>query len=661
MTKQVTVGLHFFYIVALLTFTNIPAHAAVGVEAFFKTPQINSMALRPDGKAVLILNDHDQGQQLTLRELARTEEKLLFSPSIYGGADARIGSMGWLDNRYVAIQFIQPKAGIADLIDSKISRRLLILDTQVPLGAATQILSVKTPGWLVGTQSNTSGELLYAQSGPQSRVYRIRIDLLQPDKAPLSKSNKIDGGQFVASNQLIQVDGYATRWLRNNQGEFSAVLHFTQRDTLTLSQLQPDAKVTAIFSWNLYKAEKTDRQDAAQNLTRFLPLALGPNTGEFYCLDRDEAESKSLYLVNYAAKTYRLVYETNAFKIVDLTFSPDGKLIGVQTLNNERIVMEPISGEASSPQQDSGLRLTLDASADSRQLLIYEEAHNQPGQFLLETKAPITRKLIGEKYPWLSGKLSSQQIEAVVNVEGLQIPYLLNLPSTIQKAPLIVMPHGGPLGVFDSPYYDQLTQLFVSQGYAVLRVNFRGSGGRSQQLREAGQKQWGKLMLTDIHTATLAALARNEIDNTRVCLFGISYGGYAASMLLIKHPETYRCGVAIAGVYDVNLHLQSPHFSEKEHQWFKENVGDYQTEYESLKRISPVFNAAKLQKPLLLIHGTKDEIVDLEHSSRFKLALDQADKSTELIAVEGLGHSFNSTADAIKVFTPSLTFLKENL
>mgnify|MGYP001627406694 CR=1 FL=1 len=252
-------------------------------------------------------------------------------------------------------------------------------------------------------------------------------------------------------------------------------------------------------------------------------------------------------------------------------------------------------------------------------------------------------------------------MEGSVTVEGLQIPYLLNLPSSAQKVPLIVMPHGGPIGIFDSPYYDQLTQFFVAQGYGVLRVNFRGSSGRSQALRDAGKKQWGKLMLTDIYTATLAATARDDIDNKRVCLFGISYGGYATSMLLINHPDTYKCGVAVAGVYDLNLHLQSAHFGEKDYQWFTENVGDYEREYDELKQLSPVFNAAKLQKPLLLVHGSRDEVVDLEHASRFKYTLDQTSKPAELVTVDGLGHSFASTNDAVKVLTPSLDFLKKNL
>ena len=88
------------------------------------------------------------------------------------------------------------------------------------------------------------------------------------------------------------------------------------------------------------------------------------------------------------------------------------------------------------------------------------------------------------------------------------------------------MPHGGPFGIFDDQYFDLPTQYFVHNGYAVLRVNFRGSGGYSEEFIDAGKKEFGGKMLTDIIAVTNAVTQRLDVNGDKVCASGGSYGGY---------------------------------------------------------------------------------------------------------------------------------------
>ncbi|ARU28207.1 S9 family peptidase [Cellvibrio sp. PSBB006] len=654
----------FSAILGMCLVISLPSYSDVSIEQIFRPPLITTMVIRPDGKAILSLKEENHIRYLSLTSIPQGDEKRLFTPSEYGSDKSMVGGIVWLDNRYFAINFFEPKAGIADLMDTKTSRRLLIVDSLAPVGSKEQVLNVKTPGWLVDTLPAVDGEFLYAKSGIQSRIYKLKVDLLTPDKKALSKSDKIDGGQFVAENQIIQVDGYATRWFSKKGGGFKSVLHFTEPYVLSLTEFGPDGKHEQAFSWRLLELDKDKSKDGTdKSIENYLPLALGPADSEYYCLDRLEDESKSLYRVNFKTKSQTLIYETSAFKIVDLVFSPDHQLIGVQVLKNERLSFEPLAQQAVTADTTIGenLVLTAGSSADANKKLVYEESHNQPGQYWLETQSPKQRTLMGDRYPWLVNQLKSKQVEGSLNVEGIDIPYLLNLPVSSTKVPLIVMPHGGPIGIFDSPYFDHYTQLFSARGYAVLRVNFRGSGGRSKQLREAGKKEWGDLILKDIYEATRTVIQRADVDQSRVCLFGISYGGYASSMLLIKHPDVYQCAVAVAGVYDLNLHLQSAQLSEQQDQWSKEYIGDYRTEYDALKLISPAFLADKLQRPLLLLHGDQDEVVDIEQSARFKFSLDKANKKAEFIRLEKMGHSVTSSEEAERLLSPSLEFLHANL
>lgn len=655
---------------SLLLTASLTSRANLEYADIFSEPNISQAELRPDGKAIVLLKEKDKKQSLTLKSLADGKESLLFSPSEYGGEKTVASQIVWLNNQYLAIQFIEPKAGIADLVNTKISRRLLILNTQAAVGSLEQVLSVRTSGWLADVLPTSDGEFLYAKSGMQSRIYKIQAKALNPDKAVLGKADKIDGGQFIASNQLIEVEGYATKWFSNSAGGFKAVLHYAEPYVLSLTEFGSDNKHEKVFSWKLLEEEtknkknkngKNETEEATQSIDQFLPLAAAKNASEYYCLDMKETDSKSLYLVNFKNKTFKPIYETSAFKIVDLVFSPDNQLIGVQVLKDQRLVFEALSQKSNDINSSSSkLTINLGTSLSTKEKLVYEESFNQPGQFWLETNNK-PRQLIGEQFPGLAKKLRSTQFEGATEIEGLKIPYILNMPDTKTSSPLIVMPHGGPIGVFDSPYFDQFTQYLNAQGYAVLRINFRGSSGISKEFKEAGKKQWGGLILKDIHQTALEILKRSDIDKNRVCIFGLSYGGYAASMLLIQHPETYKCAVAVAGVYDLNLHLQSAQISDEQAAWFKDYVGDYLTEYDVNKSISPVYMANQLKNPLLLIHGNKDLVVDIEQSARMKLSLDKAQKKVDFIILDKEGHSISSVESAKKLFDPAMAFIKSNI
>lgn len=657
---KISIWVSFFLWLTLSPLT----YASTLIDNFFSPPLIYSMALRPDGKAVLMLKEEKGIQYLSIRILDDNTEKKLFIPSEYGDKKSVIKQFVWLDNQYFAVDFIEPKTGIADLMETKISQRLLIVNSYAEPGSMAQVLGVKTSGWLVNPKASDKDEFFYAKSGAQSHIYKLRASLLKPERALLGKSDLIDGGQFIASNKIAQVEGYATRWFFNNDGNVKAVLYFTEPYILALTELKEGKKQEKLFSWTLINKSEKNTESNEKSIEKYIPIALGPSDGQFYCIDRDDKEIKSLYLVNFKEKTQELVYETANFDIVDLVFADNHKLIGVKILKNERVFIEPISSEISFNsynEKNEKFILKLSESFDSNKKLIYEESYNQSGQFWLETQSPYSRVLLGEKFPQLNNQLKSQQYEGEITVDKLNIPFILNLPGLATKAPLIVMPHGGPIGVFDTPYFDRYTQLFNAYGYAVLRVNFRGSSGRSKEHRDAGKKEWGGLMLKDIHQVTEHAVKTFDIDKNRVCLFGSSYGGYAAVMLLIKHPDMYKCAVAIAGVYDVNLELQSPQLTLQQREWLKEYVGDFEKEYDFLKTISPVYLAEQLQRPILLLHGDKDTVVDIEQSSRLKMSLDNNDKAVSFIVLKNAGHSIESVEDAKKLLIPSLDFLHSNL
>src|SRR5207244_12905956 len=116
--------------------------------------------------------------------------------------------------------------------------------------------------------------------------------------------------------------------------------------------------------------------------------------------------------------------------------------------------------------------------------------------------------------------------------------------------PLIVMPHGGPQ-VRDSSDYDAWSQYLATRGYLVFQPNFRGSGGYGVDWRHAGEGQWGARMQDDVTDGVKALIASGQADPNRICVFGASYGGYAALIGGAQNPELYKCVVSWAGISDL--------------------------------------------------------------------------------------------------------------
>src|SRR5260370_14629043 len=115
------------------------------------------------------------------------------------------------------------------------------------------------------------------------------------------------------------------------------------------------------------------------------------------------------------------------------------------------------------------------------------------------------------------------------------------------------MPHGGPHFIRDDWGFDPEAQFFASQGFAVLRVNYRGSGGYGRRYQESGYGKWGNRIIDDILEATRLVIKKGMVDSSRLCIYGASFGGYAPPQSSVRAPSLFPCAIGYAGVYDLTL------------------------------------------------------------------------------------------------------------
>jgi dipeptidyl aminopeptidase/acylaminoacyl peptidase len=228
--------------------------------------------------------------------------------------------------------------------------------------------------------------------------------------------------------------------------------------------------------------------------------------------------------------------------------------------------------------------------------------------------------------------------------DGLALTAYLTRPAnTAGKRPLIVMPHGGP-ELRDTYDYDQLVQVMAAEGWMVLQVNFRGSSGYGRAFVEAGNKRWGDLMQNDIEDALKKVVERGDVDESRLAICGMSYGGYAALMGAVKTPDRYRAAVSIAGVSHLPLMLS---YERKAHGWdsltytyWSETIGDPSKDRAALLAASPATRAGEIKASILLMHGELDGIVPAEQSRTMRDALQNARKKVDYVEAPAEGHPY---------------------
>jgi dipeptidyl aminopeptidase/acylaminoacyl peptidase len=270
---------------------------------------------------------------------------------------------------------------------------------------------------------------------------------------------------------------------------------------------------------------------------------------------------------------------------------------------------------------------------------------------------------LAEIAPWLhEGDLAEMKPITYQARDGLTIHGYLTLPQGGGKnLPLIVNPHGGPWAR-DAWGYRPEVQFFANRGYAVLQMNFRGSTGYGRTFWEAGFKQWGKKMQDDVTDGVRYAITQGIADPKRICIYGVSYGGYCALAGLAFTPDLYACGVDYVGVSNLFTFLTTiPPYWKPRLDMFYEMVGNPETDKELLAETSPVMHADNIRAPLLIAQGAQDPRVNIDESDQMVAALKKHDIEVEYLVKENEGHGFANEENRFEFYEAMEKFLEKHL
>jgi len=379
----------------------------------------------------------------------------------------------------------------------------------------------------------------------------------------------------------------------------------------------------------------------------FNPIAF-INTETMLVISDKDTDKQALYQFDIPSKTLtNVLFEHETYDLVDADISKESNTPSSVSFYQHGRLTEHFF--AASQQKEAKI---ISASFPSKQFYITQHhrgtqqkilktfAADDPGTYYLYDYVSKKATLISKVYPGLSEYAMAKDTTFTVESQGkIKIEAILTQPIENSNQGLLIMPHGGPVGIRDNSNFNFKVQYFASRGFSVLRVNFRGSSGYGKDFAQQGVAQFGQAIEQDISAAFKQVQAKHKFK--RICTIGSSYGGYSAYMLAIHKPSDIDCVVATYGVYDIPLLFNESNAktSQRYRDFVAKTVGNVDSSHQQL---SPVYLAKQLQAPSLIIAGKEDLIAGFEHSHRMLFTLNKLGKDVESVFYQDTGHGHDT-------------------
>jgi len=222
--------------------------------------------------------------------------------------------------------------------------------------------------------------------------------------------------------------------------------------------------------------------------------------------------------------------------------------------------------------------------------------------------------------------------------------------------PVLMAPYGGPaMQSVTRGWIGRLVEAhwFAENGFAVVIADGRGTPGRGPAWEKTVHGDTLSAPLEDQVVALRAAAEHcPELDLSRVAIRGWSYGGTLAAAAVLRMPDVFHAAVAGGAPSDQRLY---------ETHWRERFLGHPDDEPERYDRSSLIGDAARLRRPLLLVHGLADDNVVAAHTLRMSAALLAAGRPHQVLPLSGAGHMPTDEAAMEGLLRHQLAFLREAL
>ncbi len=594
----------------------------------FSDPDRITPQTSPDGTRFAYIAPYDRVPNVWVRTIGLNDDRAVTSEQERG-----IIYFFWShDNRHLL--YLQDR-------DGNENWHLFAVDTESnEVRDLTPFEGVQTQ--IVGRSKRHPGEILVALNRRDLSVHDVyRLELLSG-----------------TLRRVVENPGHLSGWVFDSDFAVRAALAARPDGGFDLVVREHEgAEWRTVVSW-----------DMEDSLTSY-PVSCSATTDSLYLIDSRGSGTSRLVRLDLATKKVETIAYDKHYDVSRIMIHPDTKkvqAISFQRARNEWQAMD------SSTEQDF-VALARLAHGDfyvynrddaDRTWVVAYISDIFPVSFYAYKRNTGTAVFLFEHQPELRDyTLSEMKPISYEARDGLKIHGYLTLPPGKEPArlPLVLKVHSGPW-TRDVWEFDPEVQWMVNRGYACMQVNFRGSTGYGKDFVNAGDREWGNKMQNDLVDAINWAVAQGIADPSRIAIYGLSYGGYAALVGVASTPHLFCCAVDIMGPSDLVSFIRDmpAHWSTYRH-FFHRRVGNPEKDENFLQSRSPISMAYRIRTPLLVAHGTDDPRVQKGQSDRIVEAIRLNGVPCEYIVFDNEGHGLGNLANRRRCYAAVERFLARYL
>jgi len=617
---------------------------AKAAQDFGRLPHLSAPKVSPDGKYLATLTPVKGRHALIVMELETL--KLISVLSLDSEALGNVVEVGWYrwaSNDRLLVSVYAPTKRGANRVPT-IDSRLISLDVQsqnmkLLLRQSRSQVQAQSKDDVISYLPNDPDHILmaFAPEGGEPAVYKVNI---HTDKKKRISGNVMD----------------IWEWYADWEGNVRIGFGFVGRNKIKIvAKTTPDSgRFKQLIRANSYE-EST-----------YSILAFADET-RVYVSSTHGTGRRGIYILNLETEEFEeTVFQHEEVDLGGILFTPTGKALAISytTDHHHYYILDEEFGrkyrglKGVFPDQDI---VVSNVSNNARYWMIYAYQGHIPGSYYLFDSETNELSPIGHAYAQLKDyELSPVEAISYRARDGVKINGYLTLPAGEKREglPFVILPHGGP-HLRDTNHFDYWVQYLAHLGVGVIQPNFRGSSGYGAAFKAAGYGEWGRAMQDDVTDATQWVIDQGFADPDRICIAGGSYGGYAALMGVIQHPDLYRCAISLNGVTDMPRLVkdQKKYVGGTYHlQAIKPSDDDT-----SLRDISPRHNADKISDPVLIVQGDIDRAVIAYHGSRMQKSLKKAKVEHKFIEQDDGDHSLSYQPNRMEFLEEMGLFLTEHL
>lgn len=633
------------------------AHAAdekLPIESFFKLPEYADMQLSPDGQHIAALSPVNGHQNLVIIDVKTRKAK-----AITALEDRDVVLVEWINNKRLTYytgrlgeRDVQQRGGGYFAIDADGTAPRLIsegLDEQTSAGMRATFRGLGLVRRLPGDTDDIIVEETIYSSGQQPKSGTLyRLDTRTGRKTDISLPKPATGD---SEGWVVDARGVARVFETSSADGDTAIYYRAGADA-------PWRKIDE-FNVNTRNRAWSPRAVARDDKTLYVASRQGRDKYAIYRFDPETGKLSEPLAEHPRADLTTLVRDRR--DVVGVRYNAGYP--GVAWFDETLAKVQAIADKAFPDNRNE-----LNWSSDVGTVLIHSLSDVMPGSFYLYDVKANKMEWLADSRPWIDPKkMSNMTIVRYSARDGLEITATLTIPkgSSGKNLPLVMVIHGGPWVGPDFWRWHPEVQFLASRGYVVMQPNYRGTQGFGFRHLASSFGQWGLTMQDDIVDGVKHLVDQGTVDPRRVCIYGGSYGGYAAMMGITRDADVFKCAVDYVGVTDLELLLTaswSDTFnSDFARASYRRRIGVPGKDDQRLKETSPVNLAARIKGPVLMAYGGSDRRVVPEHGTRMKAAMERAGHKPQWIIVDDEGHGYRKLENQVMFYGAMEKFLDQNI